>query len=227
MTTKDKNTLDDELSRLINLSGKMRMLSHRAVMSAQQSVLAPSSRNRAISVFNDSLDEFKLIKTALENGEPSLDISAQAAQTINGHADMANATPTLERFIFLADRLSADLLEDDVAASQLSGLADFVSHELLTALNAVTASVSQCLHNLLDDRRAVEKNVRNAMFEAVQSISDVSLKVKLISLNATVEAARAGEHGRSFAVIAQEIRILSENAAVSSKQIAGQLSKLT
>lgn len=226
MIKRDENQLEDELSRLINLSGKMRMLSHRAVMSAQQCVLDPSSRHRAMSIFGGSLDEFKQIKAALEKGENALGISSQTARTLNEHPEMATAAPTLEKFISLADQLSLLLVKDQVATVQLTKLADFVSQELLSALNSVTTTVSQCLHELLDNRRAVEKEVRNAMLSAVQSISDVSLKVKLISLNASVEAARVGEHGRGFAVIAQEIRLLSENAAQSSHQIAGQLSKL-
>lgn len=226
MDTKDDTTLEDELSQLINFSGKMRMLSHRAVMSAQQAVLDPSSRSRAIIIFKEAVDEFRQIKLALQDGEPSLGISSQAAQVINGQPEMADATPTLEQFIALAKQVGEQLTTDQVTTRQLTNLADFVAEVLLSALNTVTTSVSQSLHSLLESRRAVETEVRNVMLAAVESISDVSLKVKLISLNASVEAARAGEHGRGFAVIAQEIRHLSENAAESSHQIAGQLSRL-
>ena len=71
------------------------------------------------------------------------------------------------------------------------------------------------------DRRAAEG--RAAMLGAVGSISDVSMKVKLISLNASIEAAQAGVHGKSFGVIANEIRSLSEDAARSAQGLREQM----
>jgi hypothetical protein len=47
---------------------------------------------------------------------------------------------------------------------------------------------------------------------AVSKIDTIALSIRLISLNASVEAAHAGEAGRGFAVIAQEIQNLSDEA---------------
>ena len=53
---------------------------------------------------------------------------------------------------------------------------------------------------------------KDVVRSAVSKIDTIALSIRLISLNASVEAAHAGEAGRGFAVIAQEIQNLSDEA---------------
>lgn len=50
-------------------------------------------------------------------------------------------------------------------------------------------------------------------------IDDLTFQANILSLNAAVEAAHAGEHGRSFAVIANEMRNLSQRCRDAAKEI--------
>ncbi|BCQ42427.1 methyl-accepting chemotaxis protein (plasmid) [Erwinia rhapontici] len=57
----------------------------------------------------------------------------------------------------------------------------------------------------------------------IKTISRISDQTNLLALNAAVEAARAGENGRSFAVVANEVRLLAGNINRTSLEITSVL----
>ncbi len=144
------------------------------------------------SLMSAELDETKRIVRLLESGNEKL---KDGLVTIQGNLaeSVSFNTETTERYSEIFKQF-----ED------LTSGADQILENGEELRNVLTDS--------LDSANEMKKNVVE-ITELLKGIQIIASQTNLLALNATIEAARAGEAGESFAVVANEVKKLSEKTS--------------
>jgi methyl-accepting chemotaxis protein len=169
--------------------------------------------------------------------EPELAAEYDAAIALYGKtlfalASSAGAIGARAREITLeADAVAERAAESDHLAATARAALESIAGQMDRNLKAVRESTEVMLRQrgaaeaaaaaLGEGAASLERitNARARLAAIVDEINGFAFQTHLIALNASVEAARAGDAGRGIAVVAQELRALSQRSSETTREL--------
>lgn len=184
------------------------------------------SRNIASSLSGHAGDFHRFSReTATANGS-----IIQAIEEISRGADLqARQSESSSRIIGELELEIRDIWEYARAMRQTSDEAERTSVSGTVSVQALSAAAAETEDRVNQAMEAMNEVAASSaqIGKIVNTITDISTQTNILSLNAAIEAARAGAYGKGFSVIAEEVRILSQQTNDSSKSISNILQGLT
>lgn len=167
---------------------------------------------------NQADDLQKNARSMAENAQSAVRESASQQQQIGMVAQAMNEMTNATQEIAHHAEHTADSVRESVASSVEGKVQVDKTRDSIVVLANKVEQAGSVISNLNKNAQDI-----SGILATIQGIAE---QTNLLALNAAIEAARAGEQGRGFAVVADEVRVLSQRTHASTEEIQSMIGAL-
>lgn len=168
------------------------------------------------------LEASSLLGTAADNTNGTMNKVRTAVNRIveNSTEQAENSKSTSEHMRLMGDNITETSAEVEALNSNAAFMHESSEKaaETLANLQRINGEVEQIIGEVQEQTNRTNDSVQQ-IYKATAFIASIAEETDLLSLNASIEAARAGENGKGFAIVAEQIKKLSEQSNQSSNEI--------
>jgi methyl-accepting chemotaxis protein len=186
----------------VDTSSSMIQMERSIKSVAESSIVFESSAQETATSIEEMIANIKQITANLKQ------LSASSEEIASSASEVNTTVREIEHHATESVGLSETVLND---ASKKGAPAALAAMAGIENIRRNVGSLSEVINALGKRSQDIGK--------ILTIIANVAEKTNLLALNASILAAQAGEHGRPFAVVASEIKSLSEMTAASIKEI--------
>ncbi|MFT5502374.1 MAG: methyl-accepting chemotaxis protein [Gammaproteobacteria bacterium] len=159
-------------------------------------------------------DSLRQIKTVVTEAAGNL------GQSFNELNDKSQCQADIVRDILVDEGNSIDTEGRKFSIGGFIGETDKIMKQFVQLLLSTSENSMRMVYIIDDIAKQMDK-----AFTLLDDVGDIADQTNLLALNAAIEAARAGEAGRGFAVVADEVRHLSQHSNRFSEEIRSVVQK--
>ncbi|NOZ26150.1 MAG: hypothetical protein GXO94_08705 [Nitrospirae bacterium] len=211
----------------------------RAVKTASGAQLQTiTNTEKLLSLSNDNVSALLEMRAASE--EIAANISSLNRNISASYSTLAGLTRSAQEVASMADNATSAVQQASTSIEEINASVKEVEKTIKESAelshqttNIIAEKGMLSVVDAIEGMERIEDSV-NSLSEAIKRlgrrsrdiekilsvIKDVTEQTGMLSLNAQILAVQAGEHGKSFSVVADEMRSLSEKTAVSTHDIA-------